>query len=476
VWQSLCDEAIKRREQGLSQVPPIFACDSDPRAVQQARAHAERAGLGEVICFAEREVAASEAPPGRAGLVVANPPYGQRLGEIEQLSGLYEQLGEAIRRNFRGWKAAVFTGNPQLGHALGLRAILDNKLYNGPIECRLLRFEVEERYFTRRQMAKAPGAPSSQGAEMLANRLRKNRRTLGRWARRADVDCFRLYDADLPEYALAVDLYQGEKLWVHVQEYKAPRSVDPQKARQRREEALVTIAAVLEIPAEQIFFKMRHRQKGHDQYEKLDHSGAFCQVREGPCQLLVNFANYLDTGLFLDHRLTRALVGELARGRRFLNLFAYTGVATVRAAVDGATATTSVDMSATYLDWARRNLELNDLHGHELVRADCLEWLAKPRRERFGVIFLDPPTFSNSKRMERDFDVQRDHVELIQRAAGLLEDDGALIFSNNYRRFKMDLDSLAGLDLEDITRQTIPTDFERRPKIHNCWKITRAPS
>ena len=235
-----------------------------------------------------------------------------------------------------------------------------------------------------------------------------------------------------------------------------------------------TVAAVLQVPPEQVFFKVRHRQKGHAQYEKFDHHGAFCEVREGPCRLLVNFADYLDTGLFLDHRLTRALVGQLARGRSMLNLFAYTGVASVRAALEGATATTTVDMSPTYLDWARRNLELNGLKGHELVRANCLEWLAQPRQERYGVIFLDPPTFSNSKRMKRDFDVQRDHVELIARAAALLDDDGALIFSNNYRRFRLDRDRLAGLIIEDITRQTIPVDFERRPKIHNCWKIARA--
>jgi len=191
---------------------------------------------------------------------------------------------------------------------------------------------------------------------------------------------------------------------------------------------------------------------------------------------LVNFANYLDTGLFLDHRLIRELVAKLARGRSLLNLFAYTGVATVRAAVEGAASTTSVDMSQTYLEWAQRNLELNDLHGHELVRADCLEWLARKQGARYGVIFLDPPTFSNSKKMDQDFDVQRDHVELIKRAVALLEEDGVLIFSNNYRRFLMDKDSLTGLNLEDITRQTIPNDFERRPKIHNCWKISRMSS
>ncbi|MEE2874199.1 MAG: bifunctional 23S rRNA (guanine(2069)-N(7))-methyltransferase RlmK/23S rRNA (guanine(2445)-N(2))-methyltransferase RlmL [Candidatus Latescibacterota bacterium] len=486
LWGRLREEALARREEGIAKLPEIIGCDMNPRAVQQAKAHAERAGLHQVVRFEQRAISKTPKLSNPAGLVVVNPPYGQRLGEITELGGLYAELGQVLKRNFQGWKAAVFTGNPQLGHALGLRALLDNKLYNGPIECRLLRFEVEEGYFTPDRIkppsienatseAKVADSDSS-GTEMLANRLRKNRRILGRWARRANIACYRLYDADLPEYALAVDLYQGEQLWVHVQEYQAPRSIDQDKARHRREEALVTIADVLEIPPEQVFLKVRHRQKGHSQYEKIEQGGAFCEVREGPCRLLVNFANYLDTGLFLDHRLTRELVAKLAQGRSFLNLFSYTGVATVRAAMEGAESTTSVDMSQTYLDWAQRNLELNDLHGHELVRADCLEWLARKQGARYGVIFLDPPTFSNSKKMDQDFDVQRDHVELIKRAVALLEEDGVLIFSNNYRRFLMDKDRLTGLNLEDITRQTIPIDFERRPKIHNCWKITRMSS
>jgi 23S rRNA (guanine2445-N2)-methyltransferase / 23S rRNA (guanine2069-N7)-methyltransferase len=486
LWGRLREEALARREEGIAKLPEIIGYDMNPRAVQQAKTHAERAGLQQVVYFEQRALSKTPKLSNPAGLVVVNPPYGQRLGEVTELGGLYAELGQVLKRNFQGWKAAVFTGNPQLGHALGLRALLDNKLYNGPIECRLLRFEVEEGYFTPDRIKSPPiedataeakvADSDSSGTEMLANRLRKNRRILGRWARRANIACYRLYDADLPEYALAVDLYQGEQLWVHVQEYQAPRSIDQDKARHRREEALVTIADVLEISPEQVFLKVRHRQKGHSQYEKIEQGGAFCEVREGPCRLLVNFANYLDTGLFLDHRLTRELVAKLAQGRSFLNLFAYTGVATVRAAMEGAASTTSVDMSQTYLDWAQRNLELNDLHGHELVRADCLEWLARKQGARYGVIFLDPPTFSNSKKMDQDFDVQRDHVELIKRAVALLEEDGVLIFSNNYRRFLMDKDRLTGLNLEDITRQTIPNDFERRPKIHNCWKITRMSS
>jgi 23S rRNA (guanine2445-N2)-methyltransferase / 23S rRNA (guanine2069-N7)-methyltransferase len=312
---------------------------------------------------------------------------------------------------------------------------------------------------------------------MFANRLRKNLRTIGAWARRQSIDCYRLYDADIPEYALAVDLYRGESLWVHCQEYAAPRSVDPVDAARRLEEAMATIPELLGVPEEQVFLKVRQRQKGTSQYQKLAQRGRFHEVREDHCRLLVNFTDYLDTGLFLDHRLTRALAAQLARGRKFLNLFAYTASATVHAALGGAATTTTVDMSRTYLDWAQRNLALNGIAGpeHLLIQADCLEWLEQANRaaawHRYGVIFLDPPTFSSSKRMRNTFEVQRDHPRLIRQALHLLEPGGTLIFSNNYRRFRMDPPILEEFVVEDITARTLPRDFARNPRIHNCWLL-----
>jgi 23S rRNA (guanine2445-N2)-methyltransferase / 23S rRNA (guanine2069-N7)-methyltransferase len=298
----------------------------------------------------------------------------------------------------------------------------------------------------------------------------------GRWARRQEIGCYRLYDADLHEYNLAVDVYDSDRRYVHVQEYEAPETIDPKKARERLAEALAVIPQVVEIPREQMFFKLRRRQKGGAQYEKLAATGEYHEVREGPCRLLVNFTDYLDTGLFLDHRATRAWLRELAKGKRFLNLFCYTGTATVHAGLGGAGGTTSVDMSNTYLDWARRNLELNGLRGrgHELIQADVLAWLKASRGHRYGLIFLDPPTFSRSKRMQETLDVQRDHVELIHDAARLLERDGILIFSTNLRRFRLDREGLADLAVEDITHRTIPEDFKRNPKIHQCFRITLA--
>ncbi len=475
VWAGLLDEAHQRRETGLAHLPPIHGYDHDPLAIRAARDNIKRAGLGNLILAQQRELSDCTPEQSPIGLVVANPPYGERLGPSSELPALYTELGTQFKKCFPGWRGAVFTGNPELGKVMGLRAGRMHTLYNGAIECKLLHFEITPENVVVERAPKPFEIRPGSSAEMFANRLRKDLQHFGRWARRQEIFAYRLYDADLHEYNLAIDVYESDKRYVHVQEYEAPDTISPDKARQRLQHALGVIPLVLEIPREQMFFKVRKRQKGGAQYEKLDQTGEFHEVREGPCRLLVNFTDYLDTGLFLDHRDTRTMLGQLAGGKRFLNLFGYTGTATVHAALGGAVSTTTVDMSYTYLDWAQRNFELNKLAGnkHELVQADVLVWLKENRQRRYGLIFLDPPTFSRSKRMEDTLDVQRDHAALIADTAALLEPGGVLIFSTNLRRFKLDRDALAGLHVEDITRKTIPKDFERDPKIHQCFRITR---
>ncbi|GAB4346241.1 MAG: bifunctional 23S rRNA (guanine(2069)-N(7))-methyltransferase RlmK/23S rRNA (guanine(2445)-N(2))-methyltransferase RlmL [Gammaproteobacteria bacterium] len=487
LWERLLEEARGAAARAIDTLPPLLGFDAEEGALAAALENARRAGFGEVIRFEQCRLDAL--PPRRfrglePGLVVTNPPYGERLGDRESLKPLYAGLGALLRDAFQGWRAAVFTGNPDLGKRMGLRARRRNRLYNGAIECQLLHFEVEPRWFVDRP---PPGEPpeavaeamETPGARMFANRLRKNLKSLERWARQSSVRCYRVYDADMPEYNLAVDLYQGEGgRWVHVQEYEAPESVSRRGAEKRLAEALSVVPDVLGVAAGNVYLKVRRRQKGRAQYEKQAQEGRFHIVEEGGLRFAVNFTDYLDTGLFLDHRPTRALVRELARGRRFLNLFCYTGSATVYAAAGGAVATTSVDLSRTYLEWARRNLALNGFEGaeHRLVRADCLQWLAeaRQRRRRYGLIFLDPPTFSASKRMTAALDIQRDHVALIRQASELLEPGGVLLFSNNFRRFRMDRDALSDLHVEDLTPATIPRDFARNPRIHNCWKISKS--
>jgi len=480
-WSGLVEDAKNRRIEGLQKLPVIRGFDASSQAIEIAQDNAAGIGLEDHIEFSQRAIKdCAAAPDGPPGLVVVNPPYGERLGETEELKPLYKELGDCLKIQYQGWRASVITNDVELGKCLGIRARHINKLYNGALECILLRLELDDRWFMkgRQDRAREPGA------EMFANRLRKNLKQLAKWRKQESISCFRCYDADMPEYAFAVDVYDTvanntqpqDETWVVVQEYAAPSSVDPHKVRARREQVKAVLPEVFELPEERIIFKVRERQRGKSQYEKQHGTRNFHEVREGPCRLWVNFEDYLDTGLFLDHRLTRQMIGKLANSRSFLNLFAYTGVATVHAALGKAKATTTVDMSRTYLDIARRNMALNGLRGdeHQFEQADCLMWIDKAllRGLKFGLIFLDPPTFSNSKRMEGSFDIQKDHVELLQKTAALLEPSGILIFSNNFRRFKMDMEGLKGLVVEDITSQTIPRDFERKAKIHSCWKIS----
>ncbi|MGR8935868.1 MAG: bifunctional 23S rRNA (guanine(2069)-N(7))-methyltransferase RlmK/23S rRNA (guanine(2445)-N(2))-methyltransferase RlmL [Gammaproteobacteria bacterium] len=487
VWQALRTEAEEHKQRGLQNLPVIIGFDRDRRAINAAQEHCERAGLRGKIHFERRDIGdAKPADSWQAGLVVCNPPYGERLGDEDQASLLYKQFGEILKEHFNGWQAGIIISNPELGFRLGIRSQKPVTFYNGALECKLLRMKVEpEAFFEPKAKTEAERIEQivkhsetlemTPGAEMFANRLQKNLKKFAKWAKQQHIDCYRAYDADLPEYALAVDLYQGDKLWVQVQEYEAPKSVDPQKAAQRLTEALAVLPKVLGIPREQLFLKVRRKQKNIAQYEKQADLGKFYSVAEGGCRFWINFSDYLDTGLFLDHRPLRLILQREAKGKRFLNLFAYTGSATVHAAFGGASATTTVDMSNTYLDWAKRNMALNHLQGtHEFIQADCLEWLereAKQRRRQYDLIFLDPPTFSNSKRMEQIFDIQKDHVRLITDAVRLLAPGGVLYFSTNFRRFKIDAEALASLKLENISAQTIDADFARDPKIHYCWRI-----
>jgi 23S rRNA (guanine2445-N2)-methyltransferase / 23S rRNA (guanine2069-N7)-methyltransferase len=307
---------------------------------------------------------------------------------------------------------------------------------------------------------------------MLANRLAKNAKRLKSWLKKTGISCYRLYDQDLPEYAVAIDVY-GEAF--HIQEYAPPASVDATKAQRRIREVRRVLEYSYPDSRDKLFFKERRRQSGDSQYQPLSAWNQKAEgfvVAEGRAKLEVNLKDYLDSGLFLDHRPVREMLAEMAAGKRFLNLFCYTAAATVQAALGGAQSSLSIDMSNTYLDWAKRNFELNRLNtsNHQLLRADCLEWLAR-REGQYDLIFLDPPTFSNSKKMSEILDIQRDHIALIDDAMAILAKGGTLVFSNNFRRFKMDPCLLEKYSIEDISAQSIPMDFQRNQKIHNCWRV-----
>jgi 23S rRNA (guanine2445-N2)-methyltransferase / 23S rRNA (guanine2069-N7)-methyltransferase len=474
LWQRLRTEAQARRAARLPR-RCILGSDLDGQAVRAALANGARAGVADWLHVEKRALADVVAPPGSTGLVVVNPPYGERIGAESGLPALYTQLGETLRNGFSGWQAAILTGNPPLARNLGMFAKRTHRVFNGQIECRLLRFELNAASLERPAEELRADWAGRPGAQMFANRLRKNLQRLQPWAQRERIKCFRLYDADMPEYAFAVDIYDADTRHVYVQEYAAPKSVDQEGARERRREVLAVLPAALEVPPPQVHTRVRKPQKGAEQYAKRESLGERFAVEEGGLKFWVNFRDYLDTGLFLDHRLVRGMLRDWAQGADFLNLFCYTGSATVYAAAGGARSTMSVDLSNTYLDWARDNLILNGFSsdGHELHRADCLTWLEQqePGGARFDLIFLDPPTFSNSKRMEGVLDVQRDHVGMIRRSMKLLRPEGRLVFSTNYTRFKLDAAELADLSVQDITAASIPKDFERHTRIHRCFSL-----
>ncbi|MBF0620875.1 MAG: bifunctional 23S rRNA (guanine(2069)-N(7))-methyltransferase RlmK/23S rRNA (guanine(2445)-N(2))-methyltransferase RlmL [Magnetococcales bacterium] len=485
IWQKVLGEAQQKAEQGRLTLPPLFAYDSDESTLDLARESIENAGLTDAITVENRPLGRLEPPEGvEGGLVVVNPPYGQRMGRDEDLRPLYQQLGDILKTRFAGWRAMVITSDARMSRSMGLYAHRNWTVFNGSLRCTLSYHQMHQAsaIAERQQRAKAqmqrrmPAASNSDsvGGTMFANRIRKNKRRLGRWLRRQGVQCYRLYDADMPEYAVAVDVYKD---WVHVQEYKPPSTVDPERAAKRLQEALIALEEVLKIPKERIVLKERKIQKGESQYQRQNDDGNFIEVEENGLKFLVNLTDYLDTGLFLDHAATRTMIGEMARGRSFLNLFGYTGAATVYAAAGGADETVTVDLSNTYLNWAEKNLKLNGLLNdparHQLIRADVIQWLTECD-DRFDLIFLDPPTFSNSKKMDDVLDIQRDHVELIRNSAALLNRGGVLIFSTNRRKFQLDQDALSnGLSINEISRATLRFDFQRQPWIHRCWQIVR---
>jgi 23S rRNA (guanine2445-N2)-methyltransferase / 23S rRNA (guanine2069-N7)-methyltransferase len=474
LWARLRAEALARRSARVAR-RCIVGSDIDSEAVRMAIANADQAGVAEWLHVEKRALSDVPRPRGETGLIVANPPYGERIGAESGLPELYSELGAVLRDRFQGWQAAILTGNPPLARNLGIYAKRTHRVFNGTIECRLLRFDLNEASAQRPAEEVRADWSSRPGAQMFANRLRKNLQRLDPWAAREHIDCFRVYDADMPEYAFAIDLYGRESRHVYVQEYAPPKSVNQESARERRREALAVLPEVLSVPLPQVHTRVRKPQKGAEQYEKRDSAAERHAVQEGGLKFWVNFRDYLDTGLFLDHRIVRAMLRDWAKGADFLNLFCYTGSATVYAAAGGARSTTGVDLSNTYLDWAHENLLLNGFRGdnHELYRADCLAWLEEqePRGARFDLIFLDPPTFSNSKRMEGVLDVQRDHVGMIRRSLKLLRPAGRLVFSTNYTRFKLDERALEDLAIEDISAATVPKDFERHARIHKCFVV-----
>lgn len=475
LWNEVKAEASVTGRRGFKQVSTAFyGQDVDPKVIEIAKANARRAGVDSLIQFSVGDAAKLQRPDGFAdGLILSNPPYGERLGTEPSLIALYSAFGGQLKQFFQGCKVALLSSNDELLSCLRMRADKHFKIANGSLQCHFKLYDVAVREQGEAVQKSTDNNNESLIAPDFTNRLKKNFTKLAKWAKKEGLDCFRVYDADLPEYNAAVDIY-GE--FVVVQEYAAPKTVAPEKAKRRLTDMLRAIMNTLNVESNNVILKVREKQKGKSQYQQLSKQSEQFVVQEYGASLIVNLQDYLDTGLFLDHKITRRMLGQMSQGKHFLNLFAYTGSASVHAANGGAASTTTVDMSKTYLDWAKQNMELNGHSGskHQFVQADCLQWLEKAN-DKYDLIFIDPPTFSNSKRMSATFDVQRDHVQLFTNLERILKPGGTIVFSNNKRHFKMDLQGIdqLGFTAENISAKTLPMDFARNKQIHNCWLVTR---
>jgi len=475
VWQQALNDAIDSSEEALAQENvnniKVFGIDLDSRVLNTAQQNARNAKLQGFIEFKCQNTNKMNNTFGKTGTILFNPPYGERIGELPELVENFVLFGQKLKSQFMDWRLAILTGNLDLLTMLKLSSFKRYKFKNGPLDCQLALYNVDEKQLQKD--AVNPNANFAEQDSAFANRLKKNRKILKGWLKSSQIECYRLYDADIPEYNVAVDIY-GE--YVVIQEYAPPKTIDAGKAAKRLQEVIYWAPKVLNVPTDKVILKTRAKQKGSNQYQRVEKSKQSITINEHGALFKINLWDYLDTGLFLDHRKTRQIVAKKAKGKSLLNLFAYTGSVSVHAALQGASSVTTVDMSNTYLNWAQDNFSLNKLNGHkyQFVQADCLDWLKK-NTNKFELIFIDPPTFSNSKRMEDSFDVQRDHVALISDGVKSLTEDGELFFTNNKRNFKMDFDALEKLGLQaqamsDITRDK---DFARNIHIHNSWSITR---
>ncbi len=453
------------------QTPTRFlGFDINAEAVDRARANIERAGLSDRISVEVSEIeflspSKAQITTAEAVWILANPPYGTRLGRNNDLASLYRTLGDRCKV-FQNAQLGLVTSEKGLIQALGLRADKKWEIQAGGLRLNIAKFRlgIPSQAVDRRQETDPPA-----DILPLLNRLSKNLKFRYKLLKNKEINCYRIYDSDLPEYNVVIDQFAN---YLHIQEYRPPKTVDPKKAKHRRQLIRQWVPNHLGIPLKHVVYKERFRQSGNSQYEKR--AEPLCiDVIENGMRFEVNLTTYTDVGLFLDHRPLRRRLLESCRGQRVLNLFCYTGALSIAAAKGFARAVTSVDMSKTYLAWAHRNFEKNGLNPkhYQFIRANVLDWLRVDPQANYDLILLDPPTFSNTKSTERTLDIQRDHHALIDACADWLAPGGVIYFSNNFRNFSLDEDVSSRYLVEDITWRSIDTDFDRKPP-HVLFKIS----
>lgn len=464
----------------------IIATDIDENVLSLARYHSKLAGVEDDIHFQQLDFA-NLTNSREYGCVICNPPYAERMGNRDDVREIYQSIPDVLRR-FPTWSAFVLTAWPEFERLVGQNADRRRKLYNGRIECTFYQFHgprppkpdtyAQREPNTEEASLEMPAfgglkqnAPRQ--ADMFAHRLTKNARHLRKFPTKQGITCYRIYDRDIPEVPMVVDVYEGR---LYIAEYDRPHDRTAAQHTDWLDMIARTAAEALKIAPENVFMKRRQRQRGTNQYEKLGDSENFFSVSEGGLTFKVNLSDYLDTGLFLDHRITRDMVRQAATGRRVLNLFAYTGAFSVYAADAAARSVTTVDLSNTYLEWARENMAANgfdDPDKYKFIRDDAMGFLKfHAPGIHYDLAVVDPPTYSNSKKTEKDFDIQRDHVEMLNNLLKLMLKGSPIFFSTNFRKFKFDAAQIAAAEIREISKQTIPPDF-RNKRIHCCWKIVK---
>lgn len=492
-WKAAREEAISA---AVPKLPiRLIGTDTDPQSLKMARFHAEQAGVSDDIHFQEKGFERLTSKQ-QFGCVITNPPYGLRLGHDEKakMEELYQSIPEVLR-HLPTWSHFILTAYPRFESLIQKRADRRRKLYNGRIECTYFQFHgpkpgskldttshssdtcQAQGFNVRKTSSAAPvfGGISDKGheqAQLFASRLAKRARHLRKWPTKQDIHCFRLYERDIPEIPLVVDRIEDH---LHIVEFERPHDRDLGQHADWLELMAKTAGETLKVDRRKVFLKRRARQRGLTQHERVDEANYEIEVREGGLRFWCNLSDYVDTGLFLDHRIARGMVRDAAKDKRVLNLFGYTGSFSVYAADGAASEVTTVDLSRTYLNWAIRNFELNGFRGsqYRFIQSDAKSfWESLSPESEFDVIVVDPPTFSNSKRTECDWEIQRDHVPMLNCLISHLSDNGTLFFSTNFRRFQLEEAELHSKSIREISRQTVPEDYRNR-RIHRCWIIRR---
>ncbi len=464
-WNELLFEAKTRMMAGVEKFQgQIIGADHHKDSVKITEEHAYQLNAEDKI-QCQYKTFDNFNIPAKNNLIVCNPPYGVRLKK--NVDATWRQLGQWMATKALGSTAAIMTYAKSQGFMLGFRAKKSWQLMNGDIAITLITFDIEAKKKLNSPEGQKHALPET--AQMVANRIKKNMHRLKKWIKNEDINAYRIYDADIPEYAVAIDVYNEH---INIQEYKAPNTIPEKKTKKRLEDAILGAQVALNIKNDKVHIKTRQKQSSNFQYENKQVDSGDIIVHEQDRKYIVNLEKYLDTGLFIDHRWIRSYIQQNAKGTTFLNLFSYTGSVTVAAATGGAVSTVSVDTSKAYLSWAQENFRINRMNvfSHKLVRSDVLEYLGDCK-QKFDLIFVDPPTYSNSHSRDTDWDVQRDHMQLLLACKMVLNLNGTIIFSNNYKKFILDEELNDYFEIEDLTQKSISPDFVKSKIKRVCYQL-----